>query len=112
MSKIGKEIFRSGSFSIKPASPDAPIYSRGFAIGERRLSNSSSNTQETGSPNKSKPQSSKSGSAKDEKRVPTTLEQDEKELQEWMDKGIYEAARHQMGGSDSSTGRDKKDSKS
>ncbi len=101
MSKIGKEIFRSGSFSIKPASPDAPIYSRGFAIGERRLNNSSS-----------KPQSSKSGSAKDEKRVPTTWEQEEKELQEWMDKGIYEAARHQMGGSDSSTGPDKKDSKS
>ncbi len=37
MTKIGKEIYRSGSFSITPASPDHPIYTRGFVIGGRQL---------------------------------------------------------------------------
>ena len=37
MSIIGKEIWTSGSFSIKPASPDHPIYTRGLVIGGRQL---------------------------------------------------------------------------
>ena len=45
MSKIGKEVYSSGTFLIKPASPDNPIYKSGFVIGERRLKPSSPTTQ-------------------------------------------------------------------
>ena len=45
MSIIGNKIYKSGNFSMGPLSPDHPIYTRGFVIGERRLKTSSPSTQ-------------------------------------------------------------------
>lgn len=45
MSRIGKEIYKSGNISLGPLSPNHPIYNTGFVIGERRLKPSSPTTQ-------------------------------------------------------------------
>ena len=45
MSKIGKEVYGSGTFLIKPASANSPAYKSGFVIGERRLKPSSPSTK-------------------------------------------------------------------
>ena len=46
MSKIGKEIFKGKRFSITPASPDHPIYSRGLMIGGTTSKKSSKDAPE------------------------------------------------------------------
>jgi len=88
MSKTGQEIIRK---NIRQASPDDPIYTSGFVIGGRRSMASSSDTQ-------SPP------------RVPKTMDEMDREIKEWMETGIYEAAAHQMrGGPDPSTDTDEEE---
>jgi len=99
MHTTGKVIREGGEFKIMEASPDHPIYKRGFVIGGRTLKPSSSATPATNSSKERKKPDTKQTSPEKSNipRVPKTMAEHDRELQEWMDSGIYEAARHQMG---------------
>lgn len=47
MSTIGNKVYKGKKFSIRPASPDHPSYSRGFVIGGKTSSKSSKDSQES-----------------------------------------------------------------
>ena len=92
-------------YGMKPLPADHPIFTRGWSIGARRSTSSSNNTPASSSSN-GKPKRASSSNP-------------DQEIKDWLEKGMYEAAGHQMGsqsgktdGSASSTSADKPDSKS
>jgi hypothetical protein len=86
--KRGKVIAGKGKYVITEASPDDPIYNRGFVFGGMRTKDSSRNTAGTNS----QPRNQES-SIRDRK-----LEQLPEELREHLTKGLPEEFKDQNSG--------------
>jgi Sec7-like guanine-nucleotide exchange factor len=100
---------RAAAAGFTPLPLDHPIRFEGPSI--MFLSHTPKRSGQKNQMQPKKPSAPTDSDSQSPPRVPKTMDELDRELKEWSEKGIYEAAAHQMrGGPDPSNGPDEKDS--